>query len=70
MVELVYKFNEKPTASVQKGKSITKCHSNFFCSHIHTLIREYGSTLYVGLARAVSPTNTNFFTNPTSGDSL
>ena len=22
--------------------------------------REYGSTLYVGLARAVSPTNTNF----------
>ena len=26
------------------------------CRHI----REYGSTLYVGLARAVSPTNTNF----------
>ena len=25
-----------------------------------TYIREYGSTLYVGLARAVSPTNTNF----------
>ena len=25
-----------------------------------TTIREYGSTLYVGLARAVSPTNTNF----------
>ena len=24
-------------------------------------IREYGSTLYVGLARAVSPTNTNFW---------
>ena len=23
-------------------------------------IREYGSTLYVGLARAVSPTNKNF----------
>ena len=23
-------------------------------------VREYGSTLYVGLARAVSPTNTNF----------
>ena len=23
-------------------------------------MREYGSTLYVGLARAVSPTNTNF----------
>ena len=26
----------------------------------HYNIREYGSTLYVGLARAVSPTNTNF----------
>ena len=24
------------------------------------LVREDGSTLYVGLARAVSPTNTNF----------
>ena len=24
-------------------------------------IREYGSTVYVGLARAVSPTNTNFW---------
>ena len=26
----------------------------------YSTIREYGSTLYVGLARAVSPTNTNF----------
>ena len=26
-----------------------------------SVIREYGSTLYVGLARAVSPTNTNFW---------
>ena len=25
-----------------------------------SVIREYGSTLYVGLARDVSPTNTNF----------
>ena len=25
-----------------------------------SFIREYGSSLYVGLARAVSPTNTNF----------
>ena len=25
-----------------------------------SVIREYGSTLYVGLAHAVSPTNTNF----------
>ena len=29
-------------------------------SAIVVVIREYGSTLYVGLARAVSPTNTNF----------
>ena len=28
--------------------------------YIYIYIREYGSTLYVGLARAVSPTNTNF----------
>ena len=27
---------------------------------VYIYIREYGSTLYVGLARAVSPTNTNF----------
>ena len=33
------------------------------CIHrrwLNCIIREYGSTLYVGLARAVSPTNTNF----------
>ena len=35
-----------------------KYQSNHFGSFNH--IREYGSTLYVGLARAVSPTNTNF----------
>ena len=29
-------------------------------SVIIIIIREYGSTLYVGLARAASPTNTNF----------
>ena len=27
---------------------------------VFSVIREYGSTLYVGLAHAVSPTNTNF----------
>ena len=27
---------------------------------VFPIIREYGSTLYVGLARAISPTNTNF----------
>ena len=30
-------------------------------ARVHNIyIREYGSTLYVGLARDVSPTNTNF----------
>ena len=40
---------------------------NFWCPlkivnscDLFIIIREYGSTLYVGLARAVSPTNTNF----------
>ena len=35
---------------------------NFFHSLVNSflIIREYGSTLYVGLARDVSPTNTNF----------
>ena len=28
--------------------------------NVVVFIREFGSTLYVGLARAVSPTNTNF----------
>ena len=40
-------------------KSLTLILVNDF-STICELIREYGSTLYVGLARAVSPTNTNF----------
>ena len=35
--------------------------ANQICMYINiVLIREYGSTLYVGLARAISPTNTNF----------
>ena len=33
---------------------------SLFIILLFILIREYGSTLYVGLARAVSPTNTNF----------
>ena len=35
-------------------------HSNLNVNLMEMFIREYGSTLYVGLARAVSPTNTNF----------
>ena len=34
--------------------------SGHICMYVCMYIREYGSTLYVGLARAVSPTNTNF----------
>ena len=55
--------------------------SHPFISFFHLLvnvfyvIREYGSTLYVGLARAVSPTNiyklpVNLFTNLTTGGFL
>ena len=36
------------------------CKSMIMCGDEYIYIREYGSTLYVGLARAVSPTNTNF----------
>ena len=39
-----------PHAQRERGKVIDR--------GVH--ISEYGSTLYVGLARAVSPTNTNF----------
>ena len=34
MVELVYKFNEKPTASVSKGKHTAKVPFKFFLGHI------------------------------------
>ena len=34
---------------------------NYFkCFFLYLYIREYGSTLYVGLARTAPPTNTNF----------
>ena len=36
------------------------CHPPKTVVSCNKFIREYGSTLYVGLARAVSPTNTNF----------
>ena len=37
---------------------IREAFSHPYISFFH--LREYGSTLYVGLARAISPTNTNF----------
>ena len=65
----------------QQAYQFTQCYNILHRLQVHHpiltnkyIIREYGSTLYVGLARAVSPTNTNFrltfFTNPTSGGSL
>ena len=44
----------------EKVSRSLKYDSNIFFVHKHIYIREYGSTVYVGLARAVSPTNTNF----------
>ena len=44
----------------EKVSRSLKYDSKFFFIHKHIYIREYGSTLYVGLARAVSPTNKNF----------
>ena len=35
MVDLVYKFNEKSTTSVSKGKLTAKCQYNFLGCHIH-----------------------------------
>ena len=59
VVELVYHSMRTLPQMFEKVSRPLKCHSNFFGGS-HTYIREYGSTLYVGLARAVSPTNTNF----------
>ena len=42
----------------EKVSQLLKYDSNIFFVHKH--IRGYGSILYIGLARAVSPTNTNF----------
>ena len=64
------------TSSMMKVHGATNSNSKNYIRliFIFIVIREYGSTLYVGLARAISPTNTNFrltfFTNPTSGGSL
>ena len=44
----------------EKVSRSLKYDSNFFSFTNNYIIREYGSTLYVGLACAVSPTNTNF----------
>ena len=45
-----------PARASEQGKVICVGVHIYICM----FIREYGSTLYVGLARAVSPTNINF----------
>ena len=40
--------------------ALLNAHAFLVYGQANRIIREYGSTLYVGLARAVSPTNTNF----------
>ena len=47
------------TYTQNKTKSWTY-NSKMLYIKVYQRVREYGSTLYVGLARAVSPTNTNF----------
>ena len=54
------KVNEKSYRECLKGESITKVQFNFFAS-TNTYIRVCSSILYVGLAHAVSPTNTNLW---------
>ena len=48
--------------SVPFREAISHPYISFFHLLVNgfSVIREYGSTLYVGLACAVSPTNTNF----------
>ena len=41
MVDLVYKFNEKSTASVEKVSRPLKCHSNFLGGHTYTYTFTY-----------------------------
>ena len=59
-------FESSSLVSVLFREAISHPYISFFhllvngFSVIIIIIREYGSTLYVGLARAVSPTNTNF----------
>ena len=51
---MVFVGHQKLTSALKQGQK-SDGRLQIWCS-----IREYGSTLYVGLARAVSPTNTNF----------
>ena len=49
-----------PPLEIETTSGRTAVSLRFSCVQNHDPIREYGSTLYVGLARAVSPSNTNF----------
>ena len=60
MVSLERTFNSLRKYEVLVIQEKAKIFHLFSCLFEIRYIREYGSTLYVGLARAVSPTNTNF----------
>ena len=54
---------KRDICSSKRHNVFINIHQKLFCSDgalAAACIREYGSTLYVGLARAISPTNTNF----------
>ena len=57
IVRLIHCYDVLIFIIIPLGKSSSSLPNNSLFSLV---IREYGSTLYVGLARAVSPTNTNF----------
>ena len=54
------KLAESSKSLESRKRQIRKFAESLLTIMLFSDIREYGSTLYVGLARAVSPTNTNF----------
>ena len=56
----IRKKEKKKERKKEKRKKEIYMHMKYLIKYNIAHIREYGSTLYVGLARAVSPTNTNF----------
>ena len=62
-----YYYTHRPIANQIRIQIVPSVDSSYYrslflvCHQLGSMaIREYGSTLYVGLARAVAPTNTNF----------
>ena len=53
-------WSYKPVSQIMCIESILTKNNNLIYKFLWSCIREYGGTLYEGLAHAVSPTNTNF----------